>query len=69
MDKFLLPEEYWWKEYYKILEKRIESLGKREFNSKELEELKRHKREIEMVKKNPREFDCGFYIFQKIEQI
>jgi len=66
VDKFLLPEEYWWKEYYEILEQRIENLGKREFTSKELEELKRHKREIEMVKKNPREFDCGFYIFQKI---
>ncbi len=67
VDKFLLPEEFWWKEYYEILEKRIENLGKREFTSKDLEELKRHKREIEMVKRNPKEFDCGFYIFQKIE--
>ena len=67
VDKFLLPEEYWWKEYYEPLEKSINKLGKREFNSKELEELKRHRREIEMVKRNPKEFDCSFYIYQKIE--
>ena len=66
VDKFLLPEEYWWKEYYDPLEKSINNLGKREFNSKELEELKRHRMEIEMVKKNPKEFDCGYYIYQKI---
>lgn len=34
--------------------------------SKELEKLKAYEREINMVKKNPKEFDCAFYIFQKI---
>ena len=66
VNSFLLPEETWWTEYYKPLEESINKLGKREFNSKELEELKRHRSEIEMVKKNPKEFDCGFYKFQKI---
>ncbi len=67
MNSFLLPEETWWTEYYEPLEKSIKNLGERIFSSKELEELKRHRSEIEMVKKNPKEFDCGFYIFQKIK--
>lgn len=65
-NKFLLPEECWWKEYYLPMEKKIKELRSKFKKSKELEKLKVHEREINMVKKSPKEFDCAFYIFQKI---
>jgi hypothetical protein len=34
-------------------------------NSLELEKLKHYEEEINIVKKNPKEFDCAFYIFKK----
>ncbi len=66
VNHFLLPGECWWREYYEPLEKRIKELRSKYTNSKNLKKLKRHEEEIKMVKKNPKEFDCGFYIFQKI---
>lgn len=67
-DHFNLPSKIWWTDYYEPLEKRIAALKKRRFSSRELESLSRHEREIEMVRKNPTEFDCGFYIMQKVPQ-
>jgi len=66
INKFLLPEKCWWTDYYEPLEKRIHKLRKKYPRSENLEKLKQHEREIEMVKKNPKEFDCAFYIMQKI---
>ena len=66
INKLLLPEECWWKEYYLPMEKKIKKLRFKFKNSRELENLKVYESEIEMVKKNPNEFDCAFYIFQKI---
>jgi ubiquinone/menaquinone biosynthesis C-methylase UbiE len=66
IDQFLLPEKYWWTAYYAPLENKIKELHQKYHGSKELEKLKRHEREIAMVKKNPKEFDCGFYIMQKV---
>ena len=66
IDHFLLPEKYWWTAYYAPLEKKIKELYQQYQGSKELESLKRHEQEIAMVKKNPKEFDCGFYIMQKV---
>ncbi|MFX1409124.1 MAG: methyltransferase domain-containing protein [Promethearchaeota archaeon] len=63
---FLLPEKCWWTDYYEPLEKRIKELRKKYQRSENLEKLKQHEREIKMVKKNPKEFDCGFYIMQKV---
>jgi len=62
---FLLPEESWWREYYLPLEKNIKKLRSQLKNSEELEKLRSYEEEINMVKKNPKEFDCAFYIFQK----
>ncbi len=67
IDHFLLPEKYWWTEYYAPLEERIKELHQKYKGSKELEILKSHEREIAMVKKDPKEFDCGYYIMQKIK--
>ena len=66
IDQFLLPEKTWWTEYYEPLEKKIKELRKKYPSSENLEKFKQHGREIEMVKKNPKEFDCAFYIMQKI---
>ena len=62
---FLLPERAWWTDYYVPLEERIKKLKLKYKDSKELEKLKPFEYEIEMVRPNPKEFDCGFYIFQK----
>jgi ubiquinone/menaquinone biosynthesis C-methylase UbiE len=67
INHFLLPEEVWWTNYYSPLEKRIKEVHWKYKNSKDIEILKQYEREIEMVKKNPKEFDCGFYIMQKIK--
>jgi len=66
INKFLLPEECWWKEYYLPMEKKIKKLRSKYKNYKELKSLKLFEKEINMVKKNPKEFDCAFYIFQKV---
>ncbi len=67
LDKFLLPEEAWWTEYYSPLENKIRELRIKYKGYKELEALDGHEKDIAMLKKNPKEFDCGFYIYQKIE--
>ena len=66
INQFLLPEKSWWIEYYEPLEKRIKQLRKKYLGSEGLKQLIQHEREIEMVKKKPKEFDCAFYIMQKI---
>ncbi|MFX0018429.1 MAG: methyltransferase domain-containing protein [Promethearchaeota archaeon] len=65
LNKFLLPEECWWKEYYLPMEKKIKELRSKYKKYKEIKSLKPYEEEINMVKKNPKEFDCAFYIFQK----
>jgi len=67
VDHFLLPEKCWLTEYYEPMEKKIKELRVKYSGSKDLEKLKPYESEIEMVKKNPKEFDCGFYIMQKTE--
>ncbi|MFX0025727.1 MAG: class I SAM-dependent methyltransferase [Candidatus Hermodarchaeota archaeon] len=66
INKFFLPEECWWREYYLPMEKKIKELRSKFKQPKELEKLKSYESEIKMVKKNPKEFDCAFYIFQKV---
>ena len=66
INKFFLPEECWWKEYYLPMEKKIKELRSKFKKPKELEKLKPYENEINMVKKNPKEFDGAFYIFQKV---
>jgi len=62
---FLLPEAFWWTEYYLPLKNFVKALHIKYKGSKQLEELKQYEREIDMVKKDPKKFDCGFYIMQK----
>jgi len=57
----------WWTEYYKPLEEKINTLRRKYDNLDEIEEVKHHLMEIEMVKKDPTGFDCITYIMQKIK--
>jgi len=62
-----LPEDAHWTEYYKSLEIRIQELrAKYKNDSETLEVLRKNQNEINMVKRNPKEFSSAFYIMQKL---
>jgi ubiquinone/menaquinone biosynthesis C-methylase UbiE len=66
-NQFSLPEDAHWTEYYRPLEIRIEELRARyKKNPGALQKLKQHQNEINMVKRNPREYSSAFYIMQKL---
>jgi len=66
VDYFSLPEDVWWTEYYKPLEIRIEELRvKHENNSEALKTLKKYQNEVDMVKRNPKEYSSAFFVMQK----
>jgi ubiquinone/menaquinone biosynthesis C-methylase UbiE len=61
-----LPEGAWWNEFYKPLEKKIINLLEKNPNFKKNNQIIRYQKEIEIVKSNPKEFDCAFYILKKV---
>ena len=64
---FPLPEDAWWIEYYGPLEKRIQKLSIKHAEHPEiLRILDKKKEEIEMIKKNPRNYGSVFFIMQKL---
>ena len=64
---FSLPEDAWWREYYRPLEIRIKELRSKYKNNPEaLKILEKHQNEIDMVKRNPEEYGSAFYIMQKL---
>jgi hypothetical protein len=66
IDYFPLPEDAWWIEYYRPLEKRIQKLRKK-YNAVDdsLKVLDEEQREIEMFKKYNRWYGSVFFIMQK----
>ncbi len=61
-----LPEDAWWDEYYKPLELRITKLRDKYKDDPEAHAIfERHKKEINMVRANPKAFSSAFYILQK----
>jgi ubiquinone/menaquinone biosynthesis C-methylase UbiE len=63
---FSLPEEAWWREYYRPLEIRVKELYvKYKNNADALEILRKQQNEIDMVKKNPKEYGSAFFVMQK----
>jgi ubiquinone/menaquinone biosynthesis C-methylase UbiE len=63
---FSLPKEAWWKEYYEPLEIRLKELRTRFKNSADaLEILKKHQKEVDLVKNNPEEYGSAFFVMQK----
>ncbi len=66
INHFSLPEGAHWTEYYRPLEIRIKELFmKYKNNSEALKILKKYQKEIDMVKRNPKEHSSAFYIMQK----
>ncbi len=67
VNSFSLPEDAWWIEYYGPLEIRINELSKKYKNDPEARAIfKKHQKEINMVKKNPKAFASAFFILQKL---
>ena len=66
-DTLSLPEDAWWTEFYKPIEEKMDTLlHKYRNNSEALKLLDQYKTEMDMVKKNPSNFSCAFYIMRKI---
>jgi ubiquinone/menaquinone biosynthesis C-methylase UbiE len=66
-DTVPLPEDAWWTEFYKPLEEKMSALLHKYRNSSDaLKLLKQYKSEMNMVKKNPRNFRAAFYIMKKV---
>jgi len=66
LNRFSLPEDAHWTEYYRPLEIRIEELRARYKNNPEfLQILRKHQNEVDVVKGNPRKHSSAFYIMQK----
>jgi ubiquinone/menaquinone biosynthesis C-methylase UbiE len=67
-DTVALPADAWWTEVYKPLEENMGALlHKYESSSDALKALKQVQTEIDMVKKNHRNFRSAFYITKKIQ--
>lgn len=60
-------EGCWWNEYYSPLEEKIKNLRNKYNDLNEIKEIQQHLMEIEMVKKDPLQFDCVTYVMQKIK--
>jgi len=65
-DTVPLPEDAWLTEFYKPLEEKMDTLlHKYRNNADALKLLNQYKTEMNMVKNNPRNFSCAFYIMKK----
>ena len=66
INHFSLPEDAWWTEYYRPLETRIKELYMKYKNKPEaLKILRKYQKEIDMVKRNPKEHGSAFFLIQK----
>ena len=69
IDHFALPEDAWWTDYCRPFEIRIKELYTKYKNDpKALEILKKHQKEVDMVKRNPEEHSSAFYVLQKTQK-
>lgn len=67
INHFSLPEDAWWTEYYGPLEIQVKKIYPKYKNDpKARKVLRKHQKEIDMVKKNPKGFNSVFYIMQKL---
>jgi len=64
-DWFKLPNNAWWDEFYKPLESRIKELSEMNLNKNLKNKISRYKKEINLVKTDPKNFNTAFYILQK----
>jgi len=69
LEHFSLPEEAWWKEYYKPLEIKLQKLFKKYADDDAaLKLLNIHQNEVDIVKASPKSFQSVFCIMQKLEK-
>ena len=62
---FPLREDVWWNEYYGPLEKRVQELSAKYAEDPEiLGVLDRKRNEVEMVKRNPRDYCSVFFVMR-----
>jgi ubiquinone/menaquinone biosynthesis C-methylase UbiE len=64
VNHFELPKDAWWKEYYQPLEKLLLKLRKNQ-NVDVRKMIKKYQTELDWFKRNPKENNSAFYIFQK----
>ena len=65
INELKLPEGCWWTEYYEPLEKMVKNANQNKELLKNFKNIKNIEEEIRMVKTNPNEYDCAYYILQK----
>jgi len=66
LEYFTLHEDTWWIEYYAPLEKRIDEIRTKHADDPEaLAALDNDQREIDIFKKNPRQYESVFFMMKK----
>ena len=64
-DRHLLPWHFWWTDYGAPLERRVREFRESHGDAAGSPELTRYANEVAMIKADPDQFDCGFFILQK----
>jgi ubiquinone/menaquinone biosynthesis C-methylase UbiE len=67
VDRHPLPRHFWWTHYGAPLEERIKKYRQSHSHAADPAGLARHVAEAAMIKANPGQFDCAFFILQKRE--
>ncbi|TFF98961.1 MAG: class I SAM-dependent methyltransferase [Promethearchaeota archaeon] len=67
-DQINWDENSWWIKYYKPMEAKINELKQKNIDPSLFTHLIEHEHEIDMVKKDPKKFDCAHLILQKINK-
>jgi ubiquinone/menaquinone biosynthesis C-methylase UbiE len=67
VESFSLPEDAWWTEFYKPLQKKINNLRKKyESDPEAIKLLQQFQNEIDLIEDNPKIFACQFYLLRKL---
>ncbi len=68
VNKFIIPKDVWWNEYYRILEKKVKMLQRKYSNDPEaLALLNKEQKEVEEFKDNPQYHGSVFFVMQKTD--
>ena len=65
VNKFELPKDVWWKEYFEPLEKELKKICLPLTDPEFIQEFEKIQGEIDFLKNNPTDCLSGFYIMQK----
>lgn len=67
-DQINWEENAWWTEYYGPLEAKIKELKNKKIDLAFYSHLTDHEQDINLIKRNPKKFDCAHLILQKINK-